>query len=148
MTADQNGLKEIQRMLAELKFGVLATRAPEYPHCSLVGFGANEQATEIYVATLRDTRKFANMKADPGVSILMDSSRNQAQDLKDAKALSAMGRAEEATADAYTQGRKCFLRKHPYMEEFLDTPNCALVRIVVSRYILVSRFQNVMEYTV
>ncbi len=148
MTTDRNVLREIQQLLAELKFGVLATHAPDYPHCSLVGYGVNDLATEMYFATLRDTRKFANLKANPGVSILVDSSRNQADDLKDAMALTAMGTAEELASDAYAQSRACFLSKHPYMEDFLDTPNCALVRIAVSRYILVSRFQNVVEYTI
>jgi hypothetical protein len=38
-----------------------------------------------------------------------------------------------------------YLQKHPNLREFISDPNCALMEIKVDKYMLVSRFQEVME---
>jgi len=40
---------------------------------------------------------------------------------------------------------KVYLEKHPNLEEFVTGPNCALLRIKVDKYIVVTRFQEVRE---
>ena len=40
---------------------------------------------------------------------------------------------------------KVYLEKHPYLEEFAAGPTCALLRVRVDRYIVVTRFQEVSE---
>jgi hypothetical protein len=38
-----------------------------------------------------------------------------------------------------------YLGKHPYLEGFVTSPTCALLRIKVEKYIVVTRFQEVRE---
>ena len=38
-----------------------------------------------------------------------------------------------------------FLGKHPHLEDFIRSPDCAIVRIQVEKYYLVRRFQEVVE---
>jgi len=38
-----------------------------------------------------------------------------------------------------------YLEKHPYLEEFVASPTGALLRVKVDKYIVVTRFQEVME---
>ena len=38
-----------------------------------------------------------------------------------------------------------YLKKHPYLEEFVTAPTCALIRVKVEKYILVTQFQEVRE---
>jgi hypothetical protein len=41
-----------------------------------------------------------------------------------------------------------YLQRHPYLKKFLNAPTTSLIKIEVRSYLMVSRFQNVMEYRV
>jgi hypothetical protein len=43
------------------------------------------------------------------------------------------------------QGLQLFLAKHPYLQDFVSAPSCALLKVKVAKYILVSQFQEVRE---
>ena len=147
MDTNDSLLSEIQTLLRSKLFGVLATQGTEYPYCSLVGFAASEDARSLYFATLRETRKYKNLSDIPRVSLLIDDQANQASDLSRARALTVLGIALEVGQDVREDALALYLRKHPHLEEFVTASNCALVRIQVSNYILVSNFQRVREYT-
>ena len=38
-----------------------------------------------------------------------------------------------------------YLKKHPYLKDFVNSPTCALVLVRVDTYFLVRRFQEVSE---
>lgn len=139
-------LSEIQSLLQSKLFGVLATQGSEYPYCSLVGFAASEDGGSLYFATLRETRKYKNLCETPRVSLLIDDQTNQAADLAGARALTVLGTALEVGPDLRKGALALYLRKHPQLKEFVTSPDCALVKIQVSKYILVSNFQRVQDY--
>jgi len=147
MTANQEILDQIRTLLQDQNCGVLATHGSEYPYATLVGYASSKDCREILFATIRDTRKFNNIIKEPNVSLLIDSRENQATDFKDALALTVLGRAREPDKASMHDCLALYLNKHPYLEEFINAPNCALISIAVARYILVDHFQNVMEYT-
>jgi hypothetical protein len=41
---------------------------------------------------------------------------------------------------------KLFLDRHPYLATFAASPSCVIVTANISRYILVSRFEQVLEW--
>ena len=139
---------KIKALLAKERFAVLATRGAGYPYCNLIGYAEAADCGRIVFATVRDTRKYGNIKADGAVSLLVDSRTNEVEDLREAQALTALGSAEETAKDDDSSVLELYLSKHPYLEEFVRSPNCALVTVSVDRYIFVSNFQNVMEYRV
>lgn len=147
MDAKETLLDQIQALLQAKLFGVLATQGPEYPYCSLVGFAASEDARNLYFATIRETRKYRNLCDMPRVSLLIDDQTNQAEDLAGARALTVLGTAHEVGAESRQEALALYLKRHPLLEAFVSEPNCALVRIHVSTYILVSHFQHVQEYS-
>jgi nitroimidazol reductase NimA-like FMN-containing flavoprotein (pyridoxamine 5'-phosphate oxidase superfamily) len=140
--------RRIQHMLQSQYFGVLATQGKEYPYCSLIGFAVSEDGKDILFATIRDTRKFANIQQSPNVSLLIDSQTNKVDDFMTAQALTAQGRAYEVPDEDRARWLGVFLGKHPYLKEFVTAPNCVLIHIQVAKYILVNNFQNVLEYNV
>ena len=77
--------------------------------------------------------------------MLVDNRSNKTSDFRKAMAVGALGRAEEI--DDYEEDKvlEIYLAKHPHLKEFVRSPSCALLRIRVERYYLVSRFQNVTE---
>jgi len=96
-------------------------------------------------ATTRATRKYANLLANSRVSILIDNRTNQAADFAEAAAVTVLGQAEEMQGTEPDQLLPVYLDRHPYLRDFVTSPTCALFRVKVERYILVTRFQDVRE---
>jgi hypothetical protein len=137
--------EEVQELLESQYFAVLSTRGKTHPYGTLVGFVATDGMKHIVFATMKDTRKFRNMSADGRVSLLIDSRTNRVEDLKDAQALTALGEVCAFESPSDGQHRPVYLERHPHLSSFLDDPNTVIVCVKVSRYILVSRFQEVLE---
>ncbi len=142
---NHEALNDIRQLLATQSLGVLATRSADYPYTTLVGFAAAADLHSLFFATIRDTRKFQNIQGNPHVSMLIDNRSNQVQDFKDASALTVLGTAQPEKSPHKSRNEALFLDKHPYLRDFLQDPNCVFMRLEVHRYIMVSRFQEVIE---
>lgn len=134
-------------ILSGERTGVLALGGESgEPYAALVAYLASPDEREIYFATLRATRKYERLRAQPEVALLIDTRTRRAEDLSEAEALTALGRAEEPDPAERGAIAERFVARHPALAGFLAEPCCALVRIRVRRYILVSRFQQVREW--
>jgi len=138
-------MKKITKLLDEQKFCVLSTRSEKYPYTTLVGFYVNVECNEMIFGTMNDTRKYKNLINYPLISALVTDRKNSYLDIKDAAALTVLGEAHEIKENIKMHADS-FISKHPYMEDFINTPNCALFMVKVERYILVENFQNVYEF--
>ena len=127
------------------KLAVLSTHHSGQPYASLIAFTASDDLKELFFATPRATRKYANLKADPRAALLIDSRSNQDSDIHRAIAATAVGKATEVSEEEREKVLKLYLSKHPHLEEFVKSPSCALVRVTVATFYVVSRFQEVME---
>jgi nitroimidazol reductase NimA-like FMN-containing flavoprotein (pyridoxamine 5'-phosphate oxidase superfamily) len=135
----------IKEILQSQKFGVLATYSGDHTYATLVGFVASDDLKTIVFATIRDTRKFRHLCIHPNVSMLIDTRTNRTDDFRDAQALTILGKVSEIVGGQKEGCAKAYLVKHPQLSEFIADPNCALIRLLVKKYILVSRFQEVLE---
>jgi heme iron utilization protein len=79
------------------------------------------------------------------LAVLVDNRQNDVSDFTVAAALTALGKAWELQGAEGQQFLTVYLGKHPYLEEFVTSPICALLRIKVDKYIVVTRFQEVRE---
>jgi nitroimidazol reductase NimA-like FMN-containing flavoprotein (pyridoxamine 5'-phosphate oxidase superfamily) len=139
----------VKRLLDSQRFTVLSTQSETGPYCSLVAFWSAEDLGHVTFATLRDTRKFGNLAAHPQVALLFDDRSNRDTDVQEGMAVTATGTARELTAAAARAAAAAgFLAKHPHLAEFVASPDCALVRVDVDVYYVVTRFQNVVELRV
>ena len=137
--------KTLKDLFASQRLGVLATYGEGQPYSSLVAFAATNDLKYLVFATTRATRKYANLSAESRVAMLVDNRSNQDSDFHSAIAVTALGEAEEVKESERGHFLKLYLAKHPYLEEFVNSPTCALLKMCVDRYYMVSRFQNVME---
>lgn len=143
---DPNNPKEkIRELLTTQRLAVLATQGQGQPYGSLVSFASTPDSRQILFATSRSTRKYGNLRADPRVALVIDNRSNRESDFHQAVAVTAIGRAEEAPDTERATLLELFLRKHPYLADFVTAPACALLRVRVDTYYLVSRFQQVEE---
>ena len=135
----------IRNLLESQKLAVLSTQDHGQPYCNLMAIAATDDLKHLLFATTRATRKYANLMADSRVAVLVDNRQNDVADFAEAAALTALGKAWEVQGVERQQFLKVYLEKHPYLEEFAAGPTCALLRVRVDRYIVVTRFQEVRE---
>jgi nitroimidazol reductase NimA-like FMN-containing flavoprotein (pyridoxamine 5'-phosphate oxidase superfamily) len=141
---------EIQATLSELfqaqQFAVLATREDDgQPYASLMAFAASGDLRHLLLVTSRFTRKYANLSAEPRVSLLIDNRSHQTADIHEAVAVTVLGEVEEVKGPERDHLLAHYLAKHPHLEGFATSPSCALLRVQVKSYYLVGRFQEVLE---
>ncbi|MFZ4859423.1 MAG: pyridoxamine 5'-phosphate oxidase family protein [Desulfuromonadaceae bacterium] len=145
-----NNTAENTDILKELCTGqplaVLATDAGSGPYVSLVAIAVSTDLHLLYFATLRATRKWANLSVNQYVSLLIDNRSNQVTDFSRAAAATIIGCAGELSGAELATGLAIFLNRHPHLAEFTASPGCALFRVQIASIYLVTRFQNVMEF--
>jgi nitroimidazol reductase NimA-like FMN-containing flavoprotein (pyridoxamine 5'-phosphate oxidase superfamily) len=138
-------LELIRTLLSTQKLAALSTQSHGEPYCNLIAMAATPDLKYLLFATTRATRKYANLMADPRVALLVDNRQNEVADFTEAAACTALGQAWELQGLERQQFLKIYLEKHPYLEAFVTGPTCALLRVKVDKYIVVTRFQEVRE---
>jgi hypothetical protein len=135
--------QRLRRIVGRARFAVLATVSPGGPHQSLVAFAISPDLREVVFATPRNTSKYANIIADPRVSILVSGSE-RAKSVMGAEAVSLEGRAMVVRRGKRRDGMTgLLLAIHPELEAFLAAPTTALVAIAVETGTHVEDFQRV-----
>lgn len=124
---------------------VLATQSEGQPFTNLVAFAVTDDLKHLVFATTRATRKYTNLSADSLVALLVDNRRNQVSDFEDAAAVTAIGKAEEASGEHREHLLQIYLSKHPHLKGFATSPTCAMMKVTVEKYDIVTRFQHVVE---
>jgi nitroimidazol reductase NimA-like FMN-containing flavoprotein (pyridoxamine 5'-phosphate oxidase superfamily) len=146
LLSEEAELEDLIRELFESqKLAVLGTQNQGQPYANLVAFAPSDDLKSLYFVTARATRKYANIEADARVTVLIDNRSNQDSDFSQAAAVTATGSAQEVVDAKRDEVLAVYLAKHPMLEDFVQSPSCALLQIRVETYYLVRRFQNVME---
>ena len=136
--------KKLKELLKTQKLAVLGSDMANQPYPSLITFATTDNFKNFVFSTLRNSNKFANIRNNPRISMLIDNRRNQLSDFSDAIAVSVFGKAEEVK-DNREQYLDIYLEKHPHLKDFVRLPDCVLLKVNVERYSVVSQFQNVQE---
>jgi len=142
---DVDVMGKIRGLFVSQQLAVLATSQRGQPYTSLVAFAFSDDLRRLFFATTRATRKFANLQAEPRVSLLIDNRSHRSDDFREAIAVTALGRAQEINGSRRQALLDLYLARHTGLHEFATAPTCALFQVEVTRYSLVSRFQNVVE---
>jgi general stress protein 26 len=132
----------LRSLFTSQKLAVLATYGDDQPYCSLMAFAVSDDLKYLIVATKRHTRKFANLQQHPRISLLVDNRKNQVDDFQQAMAVNILAAASEPDPAEYEHLLKLYLFKHPYMQSFCQSPDCALLKLEVHNYQVVSSFRN------
>mgnify|MGYP000417186933 CR=1 FL=1 len=138
----------IKNLLSSQKLAALSTQRDGQPYTSLMAFAYTDDLKELVVATGKATRKHQNILQECRVSLLVDNRSNREDDFHSAMALTVLGKAHPVELSERSSYQQLYLARHPYLEDFLTSPTIAFIKITVYHYLLVSRFQNVMEYSI
>ncbi|MBT8328533.1 MAG: pyridoxamine 5'-phosphate oxidase family protein [Desulfofustis sp.] len=140
--------EQINDLLSEQPLAVLSTQRNGQPYSSLMAFAHTRDLGVIVVATGKSTRKYQNIIRDARVSLLVDNRSNNEEDFHAAAALTVLGVAKNIESDERQKFETLYLERHPYLQKFLNAPTTSFIKIEVQCYLMVSRFQNVMEYRI
>ena len=135
-TENLSGL--IKRLLASQRFAVIATEAGGQPYSNLIAFAEADNLSSLLFVTGRDTKKYSNAMASKRVAILIDNRTNQAADLNNTIAVTALGTIEEVSTEQEGYFSIIYISKHPQLEGFLHKPSNALMRVAITDYIVAS----------
>ena len=140
--------RAIAKLLASEQLAVLSTVQNDQPYASLVAFAHSADLSKIVFCTPRTTRKYANLSSNKRVALLIENSRNQASDIYQAMAVTAIGRVNQSADEVKGGMRDLYLAKHPHLEDFLRAATTAVVEVEIIRYLMVHHFQNVYDFKV
>lgn len=136
----------VRRLLASQRFAVLSTQSETGPYSSLIAFWASDDTSHVVFATRRATRKFNFLVTHPRVALMFDDRSNLDSDVGQALAVTATGTARELTdEETRAAASAALLAKHPRLEVFVADPECALVRVDVDVFYVVTQFEKVAE---
>lgn len=137
-------LKEfLENLFSSQRLAVLATQDEGQPYGNLVAFVATEDLQHILFATDRATRKYAYLSSNPRIAMVIDNRSNQEVDFHQASAVTATGVVKEVAGPDRQRFQELYLAKHPSLRDFVSSPACALLKVEVETYYVVSKFQQV-----
>ena len=145
MNPDPSSTEVLRELLDGQPLGVLGTQYQGAPYTSLIAFAATEDLRRLVFATARSTRKFRNLSADCRASLLIDNRGNTPADFASAAAATAVGSCVEMVAEEHATMGSLLLQRHPQLASFVGSPSCALMALEVEVFMLVRRFQQVVE---
>jgi len=135
---------QLKDLFSSQKLAVLSTQSEGQPYASLVSFVATDDLKCLLFVTGRATRKYANLAADSRAALLIDNRSNRDSDLHRAIAVTATGFVDKIQGAERDRLVDLYLSKHPYLDEFVNSPSNVFLRLKVESYFMVSKFQNVM----
>ncbi len=138
---------QTRKLLADLlktqRLAVLATEGRDGPYTSLMQFAATADFKNLIFASRRVSRKYENIASDARVALLIDDRPGGRTSSRPVTAATATGKAEEVSGEERKSLLKLFLLKHPDLEAFTNSPECAVLKCVVETYVIVKRFEDV-----
>ena len=134
---NMSGLREeVKSLCASQQLCVLATQSEGQPYSNLVAFAETDELRSLIFATNRNTRKYTNSISNDKVAMTIDSRTNQPSDFNTALAVTALGTVEEVAGSERSAIASIYISKHPYLAEFVNMPDQALMRVKVTEYVI------------
>jgi nitroimidazol reductase NimA-like FMN-containing flavoprotein (pyridoxamine 5'-phosphate oxidase superfamily) len=132
----------LQAILGGQRSGVLGTSFMDIPLCSQMAFASAQDLRTLIVVTPRKTTKYDNMTANPNVSFLVSTARNDPSDPASAQALTVTAFATELDGERRHRAVTLFAQRHPNLSAFAAAPDSAVMELKVDSYQLVNNFQQ------
>jgi len=137
-------LETMKAIVKEEDICVLATVSEWKPHCSLMSYVSDEEGREIYMISHRRTKKFANLMANPSVSLLIDTrEKDRGNKRANVKALTVEGefqRIDDPVKKDFTRDR--LLQTHPHLIDVIQDPDAEIFSIKVKSFQLLDGVKN------
>jgi nitroimidazol reductase NimA-like FMN-containing flavoprotein (pyridoxamine 5'-phosphate oxidase superfamily) len=125
---------------------VLATLGDKELALHLMAYAFSTDLDEIYFASLEDTQKVKNMRANPSVTCLWDNRTGNNNDHNKGLAMSGFGKARELTGESARVAQHLLLQRNTTLESLLSMPSVVIFAIHIDRYQWVKGYTEVVIY--
>ena len=125
------------------KFAVLATESEGQPHSSLIAITPFGSFRQLIFATYRNTLKYRNLSHNSKVAILIENGDVNMKELQETIVLTIIGHTEEISTAENEAAYQAHLKRHPEMESFMLSADCALIKIIAQSYQFVSGIDDI-----
>jgi uncharacterized pyridoxamine 5'-phosphate oxidase family protein len=100
-----------------------------------MAYVADDEGRQIYMVTLRDTKKFKNLTQNPAVSLLIDTREDDAGLQRSrAKALTVNGVFERVEREKQAPIQARILERHPHLQELLARGEAEIFAVRVESF--------------
>ena len=124
----------IEVALQSSRFAVLATESNGQPQTSLIAITPFGNFRQLIFATYRNTRKYRNLVHNSKVAVLIESGDVNMKGLKESVVLTIIGYTEEISKEENKAAYQAHLKRHPEMESFMLSSDCALILVFGQSY--------------
>jgi nitroimidazol reductase NimA-like FMN-containing flavoprotein (pyridoxamine 5'-phosphate oxidase superfamily) len=125
----------LKKIIGGQYFAVLNSVGDGQPYSNLITFAITNDLESLVFITDRNTRKYRNINENSRISVLIDTRTNQPSDIKNAKAITVIGTAQEVTENKNAL-QALFLDKHPGLRQFVFKPSNAVILVTIQEYII------------
>ncbi len=147
-SSDRTVVECIYGLVSEEPFAVLCTQGGGQPYGSVVAFAFDHDLKSFVFATPRATRKFRLLSECDRVALVVDNRGKYPEDLMKVGAVTITGKAQEIEpGPEFEKWARLLTVRHPYLRAFVESPSTALFRVGVVRFLHVTRFQEVHQWT-
>jgi nitroimidazol reductase NimA-like FMN-containing flavoprotein (pyridoxamine 5'-phosphate oxidase superfamily) len=140
----QSTIKEyIEGILKTSGFAVLATEGNGQPHASLVAITPLGSCRQLVFATYRNTLKYRNIDNNSKVAVLIESKGLNKKDLGERIVLTIIGYIKEISIAENEAACQAHLKRHPEMESFMLSSDCALIMVIAQSFQIVNGIDDI-----
>jgi hypothetical protein len=111
-----------------------------------MAYAISPQLDQIYVASLEDTQKVTNMRANPNVTCLWDNRTGNNSDHTAGLAMSGFGQAHALTGKKAQSAKQLLLQRNANLQPLLSNPAVVLFAVHIDRYQWVEGYTRVVIY--
>lgn len=146
MVAREDVRTRIRNLLKQQQFAVLCTQGRGQAYGSLVAYAVNDELDAAVFSTGRATRKYSLLTESDRIAFVVDSRPSYPDELMRVEAITATGRARELSDEQRGPWAEMLMARHPQLSAFVSSPSTAIFKIDITRYLYVTRFQEVLQW--
>jgi hypothetical protein len=140
-------VEKIRRLVISQPYAVLCTHGEDQAYGSLVAFAFTDDLLMAVFATPVATRKYRLLSEHDRIALVVDSRPDCSSDMMQVEAITVTGCAAEIPAGPHhDQYAKLLVTRHPQLRSFVAADSSALFQVKVTRFLHVSRFQEVQQW--
>jgi nitroimidazol reductase NimA-like FMN-containing flavoprotein (pyridoxamine 5'-phosphate oxidase superfamily) len=132
-------------VLSSQRIAVLGTSKDSEPYSCLIAFAITDDFKEMIFATMRQRLKYSHIMANPRVTLIVDDRDAKASDFNDTTSITMVGTATDVKGAGREQYASLLLERHPTLTDFVNAPNCAVIRVEIDKIFIVSEFESVVK---
>jgi len=145
----QSSIKEyIEGALRTSRLAVLATEGNGQPHTSLIAITPFGNFRQLIFATYRNTLKYRNIANNNKVAVLIERAFVNMTGLNESAVLTIIGHTEEINIKENSAAYQAHLKRHPEMESFMNSSDCALILVIAQSFQVVNGTDDIRWITV